>query len=179
MPKKKYYAVRRGRDGFKGIVSTWAICKSHVDGVKNAKYKSFTTMDAANEFINDASESSSVGPGIKKASRAKSGMKRTLDEIVSPFLVDGKEPFIIYTDGACKNNGQRNAAAGYGAFFGHGHELNVSEPLPGPVMTNQRAEMMAVVAAMKVAFENDVASKTKSLLILTDSKVSLHFACMR
>lgn len=172
MPKKKYYAIRVGRNGFKGVVSSWETCKAHIDGVRNARFKSFPTMDAANEFVNDASGVSSVQPAIKKTSRDKSGTKKSLAEIVSPFSVDGKEPLIVYTDGACKGNGRHGATAGYGVFFGDGHELNVSEPLPGSLATNQRAEMMAVVIAMKVSFEKELVSKDKGLLILTDSRVS-------
>ena len=33
--------------------------------------------------------------------------------------------------------------AGYGVWFGALHPLNISSPLPGPVQTNNRAELTA------------------------------------
>ncbi|KAJ3009913.1 UNVERIFIED_CONTAM: Ribonuclease H1, partial [Siphonaria sp. JEL0065] len=48
----------------------------------------------------------------------------------------------IYTDGACGGNGKRNARGGIGVFFGEGDTRNISEPLPGPVQTNNRAELL-------------------------------------
>jgi ribonuclease HI len=50
---------------------------------------------------------------------------------------------IVYTDGACKGNGKTaDAIAGVGAYFGPNDPRNISEPLPGPKQTNQRAELM-------------------------------------
>ena len=31
-----------------------------------------------------------------------------------------KEEIVVYTDGACVNNGKRDARAGYGVYFGEG-----------------------------------------------------------
>ena len=39
----------------------------------------------------------------------------------------------------------------YGVFFGAGDPRNVSEALQGPVQTNNRAEMTAVLEALKVS----------------------------
>ena len=84
---------------------------------------------------------------------------------------------IVYTDGACSKNGRRGAIAGccgrcmfhrlvihlplfftricrYGVFFGAGDPRNVSAALQGPVQTNNRAEMTAVLEALKVIFNS-------------------------
>ena len=45
----KYYAVRVGRQP--GIYSSWDECKAQVNGYPNAKYKSFTTLEAAKQFM--------------------------------------------------------------------------------------------------------------------------------
>ena len=84
---------------------------------------------------------------------------------------------VVYTDGACSKNGRRGAIAGccehcrlirtssfcdvfttvfhivcrYGVFFGTGDPRNVSAALKGPVQTNNRAEMTAVLEALKVS----------------------------
>lgn len=47
--KKKYYAVRKGRHS--GIFFNWDECKSMVDGYKGAEYKSFTTIEEAEKYL--------------------------------------------------------------------------------------------------------------------------------
>lgn len=47
----KYYAVKTGRKP--GIYKTWDECKQQVDKFKGAIYKSFTSLDEANAFINE------------------------------------------------------------------------------------------------------------------------------
>lgn len=49
---KKYYAVARGKTP--GIYFTWDDCKVQVDGFPGAKYKSFSTVVEAQEFIESA-----------------------------------------------------------------------------------------------------------------------------
>ncbi|RKP08744.1 ribonuclease H-like domain-containing protein [Thamnocephalis sphaerospora] len=60
-------------------------------------------------------------------------------------------PLIVYTDGSGINNGTTRACAGIGVFFGPNDERNLSEPLPGPTQTNQRAEITAVIRALETA----------------------------
>mmetsp|Transcript_24291 Transcript_24291/g.45452 ORF Transcript_24291/g.45452 Transcript_24291/m.45452 type:complete len:280 (-) Transcript_24291:212-1051(-) len=57
---------------------------------------------------------------------------------------------VVYTDGACEHNGTPRAKAGVGVYFGPGDSRNISEPLPGALQTNQRAEMLAVIRALEV-----------------------------
>lgn len=47
----KYYAIKNGRKT--GIFETWDECKKYVIGYKNAIYKSFLTLEEANNFLND------------------------------------------------------------------------------------------------------------------------------
>lgn len=47
----KYYAVRRGRTT--GIFTTWDECKKNVTGYSGAEYKSFTSREDAQRFINE------------------------------------------------------------------------------------------------------------------------------
>lgn len=39
------------------------------------------------------------------------------------FILDSEGYVIVYTDGSCFNNGQKNACAGYGVYFGDNHVL--------------------------------------------------------
>jgi ribonuclease HI len=72
----------------------------------------------------------------------------------------------VWTDGACSNNqNPKLASAGVGVFFDFGSPLNISEPLQGPIQTNQRAELTAVIRALQTV-ECDV-------LIITDSTYAM------
>ncbi len=72
----------------------------------------------------------------------------------------------VYVDGACIRNGQPDAGAGYGVWFGKKNELNVSEVVSGNYHTNQVAEIQAAKAAIEVAIEENFSG----LMIYTDSK---------
>ena len=58
-----------------------------------------------------------------------------------------KEEIIVYTDGACVNNGKPDARAGYGIYFGLDDERNTSERYSGP-QTNNVAELLAIIRAL-------------------------------
>ena len=76
----------------------------------------------------------------------------------------------VYTDGACRNNGQQGARAGYGVYFGEDHALNVSARVEGDHQTNQVAELMAI----RVAHERIHAHMPGSQVVVhTDSKYSI------
>ena len=49
MSKRKYYAVRKGKSI--GIFNTWDECKLQVNGFSGAEYKSFLSLEEANEYI--------------------------------------------------------------------------------------------------------------------------------
>ncbi|MGL5348383.1 MAG: viroplasmin family protein [Peptostreptococcaceae bacterium] len=61
LSKKKFYAVRKGKKP--SIYYTWDDCKAQVNGFSGAEYKSFLTIEEANEYMGinkkeDISESS-------------------------------------------------------------------------------------------------------------------------
>ncbi|KAK4647068.1 uncharacterized protein QC761_122230 [Podospora bellae-mahoneyi] len=80
---------------------------------------------------------------------------------------DTNELIVVYTDGAAPGNGKRHATAGIGVYFGAGDPRNISKRLPGPLQTNQRAELMAVLLALQ-AFD-----PAESVEIRTDSQYSI------
>ena len=45
----KYYVVKKGREI--GVFKTWEECRQQVEGFSNAQYKSFTTLEAANKYL--------------------------------------------------------------------------------------------------------------------------------
>ncbi|XP_045158632.1 ribonuclease H1-like [Mercenaria mercenaria] len=87
-----------------------------------------------------------------------------------------EEAPVVYTDGACTNNGYGEAKAGIGVYWGPGHPLNTSERLPGR-QTNNRAEIHAVVKAVQQAKEsgfNELTVKTDSMFLINSMTKWLH-----
>uniref|UniRef100_A0A7E4V9R7 ribonuclease H n=1 Tax=Panagrellus redivivus TaxID=6233 RepID=A0A7E4V9R7_PANRE len=74
---------------------------------------------------------------------------------------------VVYTDGACTNNGYSNARGGIGIYWGPDHPNNVSAPLNDSRATNNRAEYTAVNEAIKQARNDGYGSVT----IRTDSEL--------
>ena len=81
---------------------------------------------------------------------------------------EGKSKMVtVYIDGSCIGNGGPSAKGGYGVFFGDSHPWNGSFTIPpedGP--TNNKAELMAAIEAIKIGHNNNV----KYLQINSDSK---------
>ena len=73
----------------------------------------------------------------------------------------------IYTDGACINNGKKNAKAGIGIYISD--DFTISEKLIG-LSTNQRAELYAILKALLVI---DILNY-KNINIYTDSMYSIN-----
>ncbi len=73
--------------------------------------------------------------------------KNTLDKTDIKIIKNNKEnPIYIYTDGACKNNGKKNAIAGIGVYIKD--ICDISERIKGK-QTNQRAELYAILKALE------------------------------
>jgi hypothetical protein len=63
---------------------------------------------------------------------------------LSPYSLSISSPgaatTVVWTDGACSNNGFAGARAGIGVYWGEGHPDNLAEPLKIPgTQTNNRA----------------------------------------
>ncbi|KAL1124815.1 hypothetical protein AAG570_001436 [Ranatra chinensis] len=81
------------------------------------------------------------------------------------FTKDSRGFIIVYTDGACTNNGRDGAKAGIGVWFGHNNPLNVSAPVEGSP-TNNNAEIQAACVAIRQARDAGISK----LSVSTDSK---------
>ena len=69
------------------------------------------------------------------------------------FTVDHDGFLVVYTDGACVNNGRRGALAGIGVWWGDNNDENVSELVTGSRHTNNTAEIQAAIKAITLAGE--------------------------
>jgi ribonuclease HI len=82
---------------------------------------------------------------------------------------------IIFTDGACMNNGQAAAKAGVGAAYGTREETQLSEPITNVFenlmpRSNQRAELWAARLGLQFMAEALVDSKSEAWILATDSE---------
>lgn len=95
------------------------------------------------------------------------------------FIKKTEPDYYIYTDGACINNGKKNAKAGIGIYFGENDKRNVSkkieeiEEIKGfwEKQTNNVAELMAIIETYKI-IKKDIELK-KNITIFTDSEYAL------
>ena len=95
--------------------------------------------------------------------------------LLKPVDPINENDIIIYTDGACSNNGSTSAKAGIGIHFSKRNKIkfdDVSEPLleiAGQKVTNQRAELYAILKALRITKE-----VTNNIIIYTDSEYSIN-----
>lgn len=102
MPKAVFYAVQKGRKT--GIYGSWEECEPLIKGFVGAKYKKFTLLADAQDFVAAKSSSSNS----------------TTPAQVQALTSSSSEDIVVYCDGACKSNGQAGAIAGIGVWWGHG-----------------------------------------------------------
>jgi ribonuclease HI len=79
----------------------------------------------------------------------------------------------IFTDGSCLNNRLSKkglSKGGVGVFFGDNDPRNISEPLAGPKVTNQVAELTAISRALDVLIAENY---NGIAYIYSDSKYSI------
>lgn len=63
------------------------------------------------------------------------------------------DSIIVAVDGACRGNGTPSSRASCGVFFGANSVYNKQTVLPSTYATNQKAELMACIIALKRVFE--------------------------
>ena len=78
-------------------------------------------------------------------------------------------PLVCFTDGSSRNNGKKDAVAGFAVYWPSHHELNMSSLLSTTEeQTNNRAETHAIIHAFNLASTIDP-NHTIPLHIYTDS----------
>lgn len=91
---------------------------------------------------------------------------------IRPIKIE-KDTFIIYTDGACSNNGLQNAKAGVGIHFSPKNKQkleDVSLKLDIEKPTNNKAELIAILMTLDLCDKNNINDK---IIIFTDSQYSI------
>lgn len=138
-----YYSVANGHSV--GVFETWSECKKNIDGFSKPRFKKFDTKEEAEQFIKEYNEK----------------------KICTELIELDKDTIYIFTDGACSNNGQKDAKAGIGIYFGDKDKRNVSEKVEGK-QTNNTAELTAIKRTLEIT-----KNETKKICICTDSEYSI------
>ena len=121
-----------------GIFTEWEKCKREIH--KKPKYKKFGTLAEAEIF-----------------------------HAHGPFWQPNSEfDVIVYTDGACIQNGRAGAIGGIGIYFGPDDTRNVSERIEGKC-TNNISEISAVIKAIQLI----IPEMPKQVGIYTDSTYAI------
>ena len=118
----------------------------------------------------------------KKKNKKKQRHKVTQEEIdlsnkeISEYTDDFVPDYYVYTDGACKRNGEIGAVAGYGIYFSQHSERNISEKITEDniAQTNNAAELSALIRVYEI-IEPDLLNG-KNVTIVTDSTYSIQCA---
>ena len=100
-----------------------------------------------------------------------SGTTRPEIEDAASLPTDGEatpRTTVIYTDGACTNNGMESAKAGSGIWYGDDDPRNKSIRVPLKKQTNQTAELMAILTAVRDNPPGD------NLRIVSDSRYAIN-----
>lgn len=145
--KKKYYVVWEGNET--GIFDTWKECQQHIKGYGGAKYKSFPTLQAAEQAF-AGSYFDAITPSTKKN--------------IDPSLAGSPIWESISVDAACSGN--PGLMEYQGVYTKTGKRLFHLGPLAQG--TNNIGEFLALVHGL--AFLQQHQSK---LPIYTDSKIAM------
>lgn len=88
--------------------------------------------------------------------------------ISQPVLQESNEQqVVVYSDGSSRGNGQSNAVAGCGVYFGPDDSRNIACRVPASLpQTNQVSELLAMTLAVETLKE---AKEKKSIVLYSDS----------
>jgi len=158
-----YYVVHKGR--VPGIYKTWSDCKKQIDKFEGAIFKKFDNTEDANNFLEIG-----FGEGKKPRSvvRKENDDKKNNDKIVDE--IDDENALLIYTDGSCIKVSKNLSKAGFGIYIPE-KNIKVSSPLLNQKITNNRAELTAIIESVKYL---DEADSSRKICIFTDSQYSMY-----
>ncbi|KAJ2718183.1 hypothetical protein H4R23_005077 [Coemansia sp. Cherry 401B] len=105
----------------------------------------------------------------------RDGTRHVLPTVpIAPAAGQHADEFVVYADGSCLGNGTRRARAGIGVYFGEFDRRNVSEPLAGARQCSQRAELAALVCALRIVCTDMSFHRVARVRICTDSMFAIN-----
>jgi ribonuclease HI len=160
-----YYVVHKGR--VPAIYTSWSNCKKQIDKFEGAIFKKFTNKQDAELFLKNG-----FGENKKPRSvtRKENDDKKNNNKITDETIEDESDKIFIYTDGSCIKCKNNISKGGYGIYIPE-KNLKIEAPLLNQKITNNRAEMTAIIDSLKYLDDNDL---LKKLCIFTDSQYSMY-----
>ena len=183
MPKRKFYAVSRGRET--GVFTSWNAASRAVSGFPGAKHKSFSTRQDASSYLRQAA---SVPDGAK-STRALSTSARDDDDetpptgkhqgssvgesfssVVSQLDKSGQRALHgqVYFDGGSKGNPGRGGN-GYRVLRGDAKETFGWHFMGSERVTNNEAEYFGLINGLKCALDQGI----ENVFVRGDSELVL------
>ena len=153
-----FYTVYKGFEI--GIYEKWKDCEKNVKGYPNAIFKKFKDKKDAEYFLINGQDPSKH----KEKKNKKLIQKSETENYEIPKGIN------VFTDGSriLKEN---NLYGGYGIYFGDQDKRNKAEPYIDEEITNNRAELFAILETLNI-LEKEIKEK-KIINIFTDSEYSL------
>lgn len=149
--QQKYYAVRVGRTP--GIYMNWEDCNKQVKGYKGAKFKSFTSIEEADDFVNKIENAEGIN-------NEAINNKAIINEILSNengIPMTNEIMAVAYVDGSYNAETKQFS---YGVvMFHNGEEKHFSKKVEDEELAEMRnvaGEIKGAEAAMKYAIDNKV-----------------------
>ncbi|TIB72078.1 hypothetical protein E3Q23_03527 [Wallemia mellicola] len=118
MPKKNWYAVKYGKQP--GIYKSWPECQSQTAGFPGAVFKGFENYDDALNFIARDSTKKKASDTMKRKTEDRPDIPTKKGKLTDNMSRAGiyDDSAVVYTDGACTDNGKKNPKAGCGVYWG-------------------------------------------------------------
>jgi ribonuclease HI len=160
--KTTYYAVHKGYKP--GIYTSWPECEKQIKKFVGAEFKKFFTKEEAQEFV----ETGYGNHKPKALTKIINADKANNDKIVEECNVAEDDKIYIYTDGSFIRG--KPDLAGYGIFI-PSKNIRIALPLINQKLTNNRAELTAIIESITYLDEDDL---KKKICIFTDSQYSIY-----
>jgi ribonuclease HI len=160
-----YYAVHKGHKP--GIYNTWPECEKQIKNFIGSQFKKFSVKAEAQDFLQNGFGANK--PAFMK--KKESSDKKNNDKIEKECIEDEGEKIYIYTDGSfIRGHKTVSDIAGYGIYIPV-KNISLGLPLLNQKITNNRAELTAIIDSFKYLDENDL---KKKICIFTDSQYSIY-----
>lgn len=179
-----FYAIAVGKKT--GVFETWAECSQYVKDVAGAVYRKFPTREEAEQFVKDhkpasirvhstlkVSRTSNTSKASNRSKTSKASKASKTSDVAHDSKISKKVDLYVYTDGSCINNGQANARAGIGIYFGPDDPRNVSKRVQGK-QTNNTAELTAILNVFQIV-KKEIESGM-NVCIVSDSTYAIRCA---
>jgi len=159
----KFYSVKTGK--VPGIYTDWKSCEQQVKGYPHAVYKSFKTLEEAQQFINSSDNVNTISHTSE------------LDKALNFIKSIPNKDIICYTDGSAKGNPGESGSGVYIVWPNNSYETTLGKYLGKS--TNNIAELTAIKTALQtidimILTYPEIITTDTQLYILTDSEYSLN-----